>query len=77
LIEAVELRASASDAVALIDCRFAAAPRCPHCQSVDVGTPERGPGQAWSKPKPLTRYKCHACGKAQFAILFEGRFKIA
>lgn len=53
LIEAVEARASATDAVALIDCRFAAAPRCPHCKSVDVGT--------WSKPKPLTRYMCRAC----------------
>ena len=60
LIEAVELRASASDAVALIDCRFAAAPCCPHCQSADVGT--------WSKPKPLTRYKCRACGTTFTAL---------
>ena len=34
LIEAVEVRASANDASALIDCRFAAA-CCPHCKSVD------------------------------------------
>ena len=53
LIEAVEARASATDAVALIDGRFAAAPRCPHCKSADVGT--------WSKPSPLTRYMCRAC----------------
>ena len=44
-----------ADAIALIDTRFAAAPRCAHCKSTDVGT--------WSKPKPktLTRYMCHAC----------------
>ena len=53
LIEAVRLKASASDAVSLIDRRFAAAPRCPHCKSAAVGT--------WSKPKPLTRYRCHDC----------------
>ena len=53
LIEAVRAKASASDAVSLIDRRFAAAPRCPHCKSAAVGT--------WSKPKPLTRYKCHDC----------------
>jgi hypothetical protein len=47
LIEAVRAKASATDAVSLIDRRFAAAPRCPHCKSVAVGT--------WSKPKPLTR----------------------
>ena len=51
LIEAVRAKASASDAVSLIDRRFAAAP--PHCTSAAVGT--------WSKPKPLTRYKCHDC----------------
>ncbi len=53
LIEAVRAKASAGDAVSLIDRRFAAAPRCPRCKSVAVGT--------WSKPKPLTRYKCHDC----------------
>ena len=53
LLEAVRAKASASDAVSLIDRRFAAAPRCPHCRSVAVGT--------WSKPKPLRRYKCHDC----------------
>jgi len=53
LIEAVRAKASASDAVSLSDRRFAAAPRCPHCKLVAVGT--------WSKPKPLTRYKCHDC----------------
>jgi transposase-like protein len=53
LIEAVRAKASVSEAVSLIDRRFAAAPRCPHCQSVAVGT--------WSRPKPLTRYKCRDC----------------
>ena len=53
LIEAVRAKASASEAVRLIDRRFAAAPRCPHCKSVAVGT--------WSRPKPLTRYRCHDC----------------
>jgi transposase-like protein len=60
LIEPVDARACATDAVALIDCRFAAAPRCPHCKSVDVGT--------WSKPKPLTRYMCHACATTFTAL---------
>ena len=53
MIEAVRAKASASDAVSLIDRRFAPGPRCPHCKSVAVGT--------WSKPRPLTRYKCHDC----------------
>jgi transposase-like protein len=53
LIGAVRAKASATDAVSLIDRRFAAAPRCPHCRSVAVGTQ--------SKPEPLTRYKCHDC----------------
>lgn len=53
LIQAVRAKASASEAVRLIDRRFAAAPRCPHCKSVAVGT--------WSRPKPLTRYRCHDC----------------
>ena len=53
LVEAVKTRASASDAISLIDARFATAPQCPHCKSKNVGT--------WSKPKPLTRYMCKAC----------------
>jgi transposase-like protein len=53
LIEAVRAKASAGEAVRLIDRRFAAAPRCPHCKSVAVGT--------WSRPKPLTRYRCRDC----------------
>jgi transposase-like protein len=60
LIEAVKVRASANDAIALIDCRFAAAPCCPHCKPADVST--------WSKPKPLTRYMCHACGRTFTAL---------
>ena len=53
LIAAVKTRASATDAISLIDARFATAPQCPHCKSKNVGT--------WSKPKPLTRYMCKAC----------------
>jgi transposase-like protein len=60
LIEAVKGRASAESAVALIDTRFAAAPRCPHCKSVNVGT--------WSKPNPLTRYMCDDCDKTFTAL---------
>jgi len=60
LIEAVKVRASANDAIALIDCRFAAAPCCPHCKPADVST--------WSKPKPLTRYMCHTCGRTFTAL---------
>jgi transposase-like protein len=57
LIEAVKAKSSAADAdaVTLIDRRFAAAPRCPYCKSVEVGT--------WSKPNPLTRYKCGDCSR--------------
>lgn len=53
IVEAVKTRASATDAVSLIDARFALAPQCPHCKSKNVGT--------WSKPKPLTRYMCKDC----------------
>lgn len=53
IVEAVKTRASATDAISLIDARFATAPQCPHCKSKNVGT--------WSKPKPLTRYMCKAC----------------
>ena len=60
LIEAVGAKASASDAVRLIDRRFAVAPRCPHCKSVAVGT--------WSRPNPLTRYKCHDCKRTFTAL---------
>ena len=60
LIDAVKARASVDSAVALIDARFAAAPRCPHCKSIEVGT--------WSKPKPLTRYMCDGCGKTFTAL---------
>ena len=54
LVEAIETKASAETAVALIEARFRAAPRCPHCKSEDVST--------WSAPKPLTRYMCKPCG---------------
>ena len=60
LIAAIQGRASAADAVRLIETRFAAAPQCAHCQSTDVGT--------WSKPKPLTRYMCRGCGKTFTAL---------
>ena len=53
IVEAVKTRASATDAISLIDARFATAPQCPHCRSKNVGT--------WSKPKPLTRYMCKSC----------------
>ena len=52
LVEAVRSRASATDAISLIDARFATAPQCPHCKSKNVGT--------WSKTKPA-RYMCKAC----------------
>jgi transposase-like protein len=60
LIAAIRAKASASEAVSLIDRRFAAAPRCPHCRSVAVGT--------WSKPNPLTRYKCQDCRRTFTAL---------
>jgi transposase-like protein len=60
LVEAVKIRASATDAISMIDARFATAPQCPHCKSKHVGT--------WSKPKPLTRYMCKACN-ATFSAL--------
>jgi len=60
LVEAVKARASAKDAVRLIDMRFATAPRCAECKSVNVRT--------WSKPNPLTRYKCRDCGMTFTAL---------
>lgn len=60
IVEAVKTRASATDAISLIDARFATAPQCPHCQSKSVGT--------WSKPKPLTRYMCKSCNTTFSAL---------
>lgn len=60
IVEAVKARASATDAISLIDARFATAPQCPHCRSKNVGT--------WSKPKPLTRYMCKSCGTTFSAL---------
>jgi len=36
-----------------IDARFAAEPRCPHCQSIDIGK--------WGSANGLERYKCRSC----------------
>ena len=60
LIEAIHDRASARTAIAMIDVRFAVAPQCGHCRSKTVRT--------WSKPKPITRYMCDACGKTFTAL---------
>ena len=60
LVEAIKRKSSVKDAVALIETRFAAAPRCGHCRSEKVST--------WAKPNPLTRYKCSACGKTFNAL---------
>jgi len=60
LVEAIKRKSSVKDAVALIETRFAAAPRCGHCRSEKVAT--------WAKSNPLTRYKCSACGKTFNAL---------
>ena len=60
LVEAIKRKSSVNDAIALIETRFAAAPRCGHCRSERVAT--------WAKPNPLTRYKCKACGKTFNAL---------
>ena len=39
--------------IADIEARFAAAPRCPHCQSAEVGK--------WGSANKLERYQCKAC----------------
>jgi hypothetical protein len=38
LVEAIKRKSSVKDAVALIETRFAAAPRCGHCRSEKVAT---------------------------------------
>jgi hypothetical protein len=48
LVEAIKRKSSVKDAVALIETRFAAAPRCGHCRSDKVAT--------WAKPNPADRY---------------------
>ena len=60
LVEAIKRKSSVNDAIALIETRFTAAPRCGHCRSERVAT--------WAKPNPLTRYKCKACGKTFNAL---------
>ena len=59
LVEAIRGRATAATAVAMIDARFAAAPRCGHCRSEDVGS--------WARTLPV-RYLCNACGKTFTAL---------
>ena len=63
LIEAVKCKAPANEAIRLIETRFAAAPRCGHCQSDTVTTWAKA-----SKVNPLVRYKCKACGKTFNAL---------
>ncbi len=60
LVEAIKRKSSVNDAIALIETRFAAAPRCGHCRSERVAT--------WAKPNPLTHYKCKACDKTFNAL---------
>ena len=63
LIDAIKTKSSVSDAIGMIETRFAAAPRCGHCRSETVAT-WAGP----SKISPLVRYKCKACGKTFNAL---------
>ena len=60
ILEAIHGRASAMSAVALIDARFALAPECGHCRSKTI--------RPWSKPNPIRRYMCDACGKTFTAL---------
>ena len=60
ILEAIRAGASATSAVALIDARFAIAPQCGHCRSNNV--------RPWSKPDPIRRYMCDACGKTFTAL---------
>jgi transposase-like protein len=60
ILEAIQGRESATTAVAMIDARFALAPQCGHCRSKNI--------RPWSKPNPIRRYMCDACGKTFTAL---------
>lgn len=60
LVTAIRSKAGSKDAIALIEARFAAAPRCGHCRS------ERF--TAWGHASSLRRYKCKDCGRTFNAL---------
>lgn len=60
LIGALSGKGSASEAVALIETRFAAAPCCGHCKSESF--------ISWGRASCLRRYKCHDCRRTFNAL---------
>ena len=60
ILEAIRDRATAATAVAMINARFALAPLCGHCRSKNI--------RPWSKPNPIRRYMCDACGQTFTAL---------
>ena len=60
LVAALAGKNSASEAVALIETRFAAAPCCGHCKSERFGP--------WGHASGLKRYKCKDCGRTFNAL---------
>ena len=60
LVAALAGKSAASEAVALIETRFAAAPCCGHCKSERFGP--------WGHASGLKRYKCKDCGRTFNAL---------
>lgn len=57
---ALAVKGSASEAIAMIEARFAAAPACGHCGSESFGT--------WGRASGLRRYKCRDCHRTFNAL---------
>jgi transposase-like protein len=60
LVAALAGKGSATEAVALMETRFAAVPFCDHCGSEQFG--------AWGRASGLRRYKCRDCGRTFNAL---------
>jgi transposase-like protein len=60
IMDALQSKGSSSEVIAMIENRFAADPRCGHCQSESFGT--------WGHANDLRRYKCKSCRRTFNAL---------
>ncbi len=60
LVAALQSKGSATDVIAMIETRFAAAPACGHCHSERIGP--------WGQVSGLQRYKCKGCRRTFNAL---------
>ena len=60
VMEVLKSKATAGDAIALIEARFEAAPCCGHCRATEFWR--------WGRANGLKRYKCQSCNKTFNAL---------